>query len=127
PFTWYFVVFAVCCLGAYKWLSSQPKLPDTAYADIFPLLIHIAVFFVIVMLSISLLSVLVSFLFFLFKKNKNMITFKIDTKPMQNLRGEQKQTVQLDIHPILKPFLGFVKIRLKYDEQHYSKKFSLIE
>ena len=46
---------------------------------------------------------------------------------MQPAKGEQKQTVQLDIHPILKPFLGFVKIRLKYDEQHYSQKFSLIE
>jgi hypothetical protein len=65
PFTWYFVVFVVCCAAAYKWLSTQPKLPDTAYADIFPLLIHIAAFFVVVMLSISLLSVLISFLFFL--------------------------------------------------------------
>jgi hypothetical protein len=127
PFTWYFVVFVVCCLMAYKWLTKQPKLPDTAYADIFPLLIHIAVFFVVVMLSISLLSVLVSFLFFLYKKNKQAITFKIATKPLQHKNGEQKQTVQLDIHPILKPFLGFIKIRLKYDEEHYSKKFSLIE
>src|SRR5947208_917685 len=113
PFTWYFVVFAVCCIAGYKWLSTQPNLPDTAYADIFPLLIHIAVFFVLVMLSISLLSVLISFLFFLVKKNRGAITFKIATKALQTKRGEQKQAVQLDIHPILKPFLGFVKIRLK--------------
>jgi hypothetical protein len=127
PFTWYFVVFAVCCLAGYKWLSTQPKLPDTAYADILPLLIHIAVFFVVVILSISLLSVLISFLFFMVKKKRGAITFKIVTKPLQTKRGEQKQTVQLDIHPVLKPFLGFIKIRLKYDEEHFSKKFSLIE
>src|SRR5947209_393924 len=97
PFTWYFVVFAVCGLAGYRWLNKQPKLPDTAYADIFPLLIHIAVFFIIIILSISLLSVLVSFLFLLYKKNNGAISFKIGTKPLQTKRGEQKQTVQLEI------------------------------
>ncbi len=127
PFTWYFAVFATCCLLGYKWLSSRPKLPDTAYADIFPLLLSIAAFFICVILSVSLLSVLISFIFFLWKKRKNAINFSVATQPLHRTNGAQRQTIQLHIHPVIKPLLGFVKIRLQYDELHYSKKFSLVE
>lgn len=127
PFTWYFLLFAAACITGYKWLVVRPKLPDTAYADIFPLLLNVAMVFVLTILAFALLSVLIAFLYILYNKNKKGIAFSIDTQPLQNAKGLQKQTIKLKINPILKPFLGFVKIRLQYDEGRYSKKFSLVE
>src|SRR5579875_4157840 len=75
PFTWYFVVFALCCIAGYTWIKTFPKLPDSAYADIFPLLLHIAFWFLIIFLSVSLLSVVFSFLIFLIQKRKGRVQF----------------------------------------------------
>ncbi|MDQ2751763.1 MAG: DUF58 domain-containing protein [Bacteroidota bacterium] len=127
PFTWYFVVFALCCLGGYFWIRTFPKLPDTAYADIFPLLLHIAFLFLLIFLSLSFLSVVFSFLYFLIKKRRNQIQFLVETKATSNENLNGKQEVFVKMLPIIKPLLGFVKIRLQYDEQHVSKKFSLVE
>ncbi len=127
PFTWYFVVFVLCCVAGYSWIKTFPKLPDTAYADIFPLLLHIAFWFLIIFLSVSLLSVLFSFVFFLIKKRKGQTQFLVETKPTKTENKGGKQEVFVKILPIIKPLLGFVKIRLQYDEQHVSKKFSLVE
>lgn len=127
PFTWYFFLFAASCLLGKLWIDSFAKLPDTAYADIFPLLLSIAFWFLIVILSVSLLSVAVSFLFFLYKKKKNGIQFLVETKGQSAEKKQQRQEIYVKIHPVIKPFLGFVKIRLQYDEQHFSKKFSLVE
>ena len=127
PFTWYFVVFVLCCVAGYSWIKTFPKLPDTAYADIFPLLLHIAFWFLIIFLSVSLLSVLFSFVFFLIKKRKGKTQFLVETKPTKTENKGGKQEVFVKILPIIKPLLGFVKIRLQYDEQHVSKKFSLVE
>ena len=126
PFTWYCILFAAGSVLSYQWLKSEAYLPDTAYGDIFQLLLRIAIWFSAVILVFAFISVLVAFLFFRYKKRKPGIDFSIDTK-QQDGKKKQPQVIQLHIHPVLKPLLGFVKLRLLYDEDRYSEKFSLIE
>ncbi len=114
-------------MAGYSWIKTFPKLPDTAYADIFPLLLHIAFWFLIIFLSVSLLSVVFSFLYFSIKKRKGQTRFLVETKATNTENNRGKQEVFVKILPIIKPLLGFIKIRLQYDEQHVSKKFSLVE
>ncbi len=127
PFTWYFVVFAACCVAGYFWIDSFEKLPDTAYADIFPLLLNIAFWFLIVFLSVSFLSVVFAFVYFLNKKRKGLVQFQVETKGDSSENGKGRQEIYLKLNPVIKPLLGFIKIRLQYDEQHVSKKFSVVE
>lgn len=127
PFTWYFVVFAICCTAGFFWIKTFRKLPDTAYADIFPLLLNIAFWFLVTFLSISLISVLISYIYFIINKRKGHTQFSVQTKLTGENEAAEKQEIGVYLHPVLKPFLGFVKLRLRYDETHVSKKFSLIE
>jgi hypothetical protein len=127
PFTWYFVIFAACCCGGYFWIQTFRKLPDTAYADIFPLLLQVAFWFLISFLSLSLLSVLISFFHFIITKRKGITEFQIKTKLSAENEASEKQEIHVYLQPVLKPLLGFVKLRLQYDESRISKKFSLIE
>ena len=127
PFTWYFFLFVICCFLGYAWIGTFETLPDTAYADIFPLLLQIAFWFVTIILIIALVTVVISCIYFLIKKKKHGIQFLIETKGTSLHKRKQRQEIYLKIHPVLKPFLGFIKIRLQYDEEHFSNKFSLVE
>ena len=127
PFTWYFFLFAVCCLLGFAWIKTFEQLPDTAYADIFPLLLKVAFWFLVAILAVSLLTVVFSFVYFSIKKKKKLVQFAVETKGTDNGNRKGKQEIYLRIHPVIKPLLGFVKIRLQYDEQHFSNKFSLVE
>lgn len=127
PFTWYFAVFATCCALGFFWIKTFRKLPDTAYADIFPLLLNIAFYFLVTFLSISLLSVLISFFYFVIKKRNGLTQFRVQTRLNAENEAAEKTEIQVYLHPVIKPFLGFVKLRLQYDETGVSKKFSLVE
>ncbi|WP_207494099.1 DUF58 domain-containing protein [Aridibaculum aurantiacum] len=126
PFTIYFLVFAVASVLAWRWLHINPLQADTAFGNIFLLLLKVAMWFAIIMLTVALLSVVVSLVHFVYQKKKYGIQFKIDTD-LKESELHQKQTVRLHISPVLKPFFGFIKLRLQYDQNHFSKKFSLLE
>src|SRR6476660_1382110 len=89
PFTLYFILFAAGCWIAYTSLQQQPVIPDTSYSDIFPLLIRIAVLFAAVLVALAFITVIISYLFFIIKKNKG-IDFKIETQQSVTKRKERK-------------------------------------
>src|SRR4051794_31034340 len=126
PFTVYFVVFAVAATIGYKMLGSDEINADTSFADIFQLLLKVALGFTVAIVSIAFLPVLVSFIYFKYQQRKKTIHFDISTDVKES-ELNHKQTVRLLIRPVLKPFFGFIKLRLLYDQKHYSKKFSLLE
>jgi hypothetical protein len=126
PFTLYFFLFAIAGIIAWKVLHKNLQENETAFADIFSLLIRVVAFFSVILLGLALLSVLISLIFFLYKRKKTGTDFRLSTD-LKESELHQKQTVRLYIHPVLKPFFGFVKLRLQYDEQHFSNKFSLME
>src|SRR5687767_9785990 len=111
PITFYFLVFVVVATLAYKVLKGNLNENVTAFVDIFLLLLKVAVWFGAIVITLSFLSVLTSYLFFLWKERKG-VDFKLSTNAHQ---GElhQKQGVKIFIRPVLKPFFGFVKLRLQ--------------
>lgn len=125
PVTFYFVVFVVVATLAYKILKGNLNDNGTAFVDIFLLLLKVAVWFGAIVISLSFVSVLISYLFFLWKERKG-VEFRIATA-LHNAELHKKQPVKIFIRPVLKPFCGFIKLRLQYDDVHFSHKFSLIE
>lgn len=126
PFTLYFFLFVIAVSLAWKLLHKNPQEIDTSFNDIFTLLLKVALFFGVALLLLALLSVAVSLVYFIVKRKKTGIEFKIATD-LKQADLLQKQTVRLFLHPVLKPFFGFIKIRLQYDSTQFSKKFLLIE
>jgi hypothetical protein len=126
PITWYFTLFLVFGWLAFRWLLNQQQVPGSSFSDIFALLLLVAAACTGVLLAFALLSVIISFLFFLVKKRRQQITCKLDTVTEEvAAKGRQHQLIRLHIAPLLRPLLGFVKLRLMYDNHQYSEKFSL--
>ena len=126
PFTIYFIVFALAAFIGYKMLDNEQLNAFSSFADIFRLLLKVALGFTVAIISIAFIPVLISFLYFKYYQRKTGIRFDISTDAKES-ELNQKQTVRLLISPVLKPFFGFIKLRLLYDQKHYSKKFSLLE
>ncbi len=126
PFTAYFFIFILLFYFANTLIYSKEINKDSSYAVIFFLLLKVAAFFIISLISISLVIVVASWSHFIYWKNKNGISFKIEIKT-NNESNQEKQTVYIQLNPIFKPILGFIKIRLLYDKNHFSHKFSMLE
>ncbi|HKG68843.1 MAG TPA: DUF58 domain-containing protein [Segetibacter sp.] len=126
PFTIYFVVFAIAAIIGFKMLDNDQINAYSSFADIFRLLLRVALGFTVAIISIAFIPVLVSFIYYKYQQRKKGIRFDISTDVKES-ELNQKQTVRLLISPVLKPLFGFIKLRLLYDQKHYSKKFSLLE
>ncbi len=126
PFSWYFFAFVLMGWLVWNWLNKTEVVPDTAFGDIFSLLLKVALVFTVVAIGLALISVLLSWLMFIMHKRKNDVSFKVETGSAESSL-QNKQPVKIHLKPVLKPFLGFVKLRLQYDTHHYSDKFSLVE
>ena len=111
PFTVYFVAFAAAVFVFKNLLGNSEIKADSSFADIFSLLLKVTALFAGVILVVSFLFVLISWLHFLYWKKKTGILLQIETSTAEQKQAE-KQTVQIAAKPILKPLFGFLKIRL---------------
>jgi len=128
PFTYYFVLFAVALALANNWLASKELVPNSSFADIFKLLVKTGAWFLLIIIAIAFISVFISFIIFLVKKKKNSISFSIQTNAAGTVTNDNPvQKIHISLTPALKPLLGFIKLRLQYDDEQYSKKFILAE
>lgn len=125
PVTWYFLLFAAGSWLALLWLLQQQHMPDTSFSAIFSLLITVAAFCLGILLTFAFLTVLLSFIVFIVKKRRNKIECRVDTASPSG-KNQDKQLVHLHIAPVLRPILGYVRLRLIYDENHFSDKFSIV-
>ncbi len=126
PVTWYFVLFAIGITIGWQWLKGKEQTPDSPTAAIFELIVKVALWFSVALLVLAFVSVLVSFVYFWYKKRKQGVDFRINTQ-LTEKQLQQKQIIGIHISPILKPLMGFVKLRLQYDDVNLSPKFSLVE
>lgn len=120
PFTIYFVVFAIAAIIGFKMLDNDQINAYSSFANIFKLLLKVALGFTVAIILVAFIPVLISFVYFKYKQRKTGIRFDISTDVKES-ELHQKQTVRLLISPVLKPVFGFIKLRLLYDEKHYSK------
>lgn len=125
PVTIYFVLFSLVTLAGYSWLRQLTTVADSSYSDIFKLLLSLALFVGSCILCMGAFTVCFAYIFFKWKQNKTGISVKITTGS-PDTAGEKKQMISLHIHPILQPLMGYIRIRLNYDDEHYSEKFNLI-
>ncbi len=123
PFTLYFVLFLTGVFFGYRWLDKKANIADSAYKDIFLLLLTVALGFCVAIICFGFISVVLAFIFIKLKQKNNKVDFQIN-KSLNELSAT-KQSFTIIIHPVLKPLLGFIKIRLNYDNSLYSEKFSL--
>jgi hypothetical protein len=126
PVTYYFFLFAVALAIANVWLSSRELIPGNSFTDIFKLLVKTGLWFLVAIIGLALLSVFISFIIFTWKKKRNNIIFSVSTTGITETENPV-QKIHVTISPLLKPFLGFIKLRLQYDGKNYSDKFAIAE
>lgn len=123
PFTIYFLLFAVAVGAGYSWLKRSAAIPDSSYKDIFKLLLSLVLLIGSAILCLGVFSVCFAFVYFRWKQRRVGTTVRVATLPHKE---HGLQEVFLLIDPILRPLLGYIRIRLRYDTMHYSKKFDVI-
>ena len=125
PFRFQVVLLTLVLFVAYLWLKKTNLLPETSYTAILDLFITIAMAFVASIFAISLITSIVPWLIFLFNKKRKNVSIKVQTASKQNTFKE-KQQVGISIAPIIRPLFGYIRLRLSYDDENISPKFSLI-
>lgn len=123
PVTFYFCLFFIGSSLCYFLLRRQPRRPGTPFHDIFVLLLRIALYAGCLLFLFSILSVTVAWLYFIIKIKKREVKFHLTTKDFDT----PYQPIELSLHPILRPVLGFIKLRFVYDNGDSSDKIQLVE
>lgn len=124
PFTPYFILFVAAISLGYYWLQQNRFEPDTAFSDIFYLLLSVAGVFGSLILVLAFLSVVIPFAIFAAHRRKKAVVLQLMAAENNNGHNHQ-QTINLHLHPVFTPLLGFIKMRLYYDEGAFSPKFLL--
>ncbi|MDE1192736.1 MAG: DUF58 domain-containing protein [Arachidicoccus sp.] len=123
PVTLYFLLFFIGATFCYFWLKQVPKHPGTPFHDIFVLLLKITLYAAYTLLLFGFLSVLTALLFFIYKIKKRSVHFHIAAKDFDS----PYQPVEIVLYPILRPILGYIKLRFIYDDGNSSEKIQLVE
>lgn len=124
PFSMYLIVFAAVLVPGYLKLRALGQLPDSAYTHVFSLLLSVVLFFSVTIILFGFLTVTSAFLYFKWKQRRGEIELLLRTGP--NPQQEGKQLISLELHPVLLPLAGFIKIRVYYDGTNVSEKFTPI-
>lgn len=125
PFSIYLVIFSALTLTGYFLLNKAASMPDSSYKDVYTLLLSVSLAASVAILGFGLITTLISFLYFSIKKKQNEINFSIQHAALKDdvLRT---QKIKIHIKPILPTILGFLRIRIVYDKDKFSHKFSLV-
>ena len=125
PFRFFFLLLALALLAASFWLKKTRLLPETSYTAIIDLLIIVAMAFIAAIITISFITAIVPWLLFLFNKRAGKLSIKVKTAAKKNAFNE-KQQVAISIAPVHRPLFGYIRLRLRYDDENISPKFSLV-
>lgn len=126
PLTYYLILFCLGFLLLSQISSQYVQQLNANYASVFTLLMRTAYFFTIILIGLALLTAIFSFGLFSFRRRKNKIKAGIQVIDAPD-RENEMPLIEVSVSPLLKPLLGFIKIRMQYDNNHYSPKYTLIE
>lgn len=119
------VLLTVALFAAYYWLKKTRVLPDESYTAITELFITVAMAFIACIFVIGFFSSVLPWLYFLYTRKNGKIEIEIKTASKTNTVNE-KQQVSVHIYPVIRPVFGYIRLRLHYDNENISSKFSLI-
>lgn len=121
PFKINFILFITILAFGSRWLKSL-KTDTSSYIGLVLLMAKIVVIFAVFLVIISFCSTIFCWIYFLIKKDdrsQEAISIKLDKSSFEN--NVMKITTNLPF--TLKPILGFVKIKLMYDQQLLTEKY----
>jgi len=125
PFRLNFILFLVILLTSFRWLKSY-QTDTSSFSGLILLMTKIALIFSLFIVILSFLSSFISYLFFIVQKRKypsTTIELKMDLESYQNNLLQIKTKLPF----ALKPLLGFVKVRLIYDQSKLTEKYILAD
>lgn len=127
PFTINTLVCLLAAYFAYKILYSPFNSNEIAPFRPFIMLMGKLVFwFIIVLISASLISTIISWLYYLYISRRHDGSLNIDFTTQSKAGKNNKLFMNVILSGARRPLLGFVKGRLYYDDNEITEKFSLL-
>ncbi|MCD6065100.1 MAG: hypothetical protein K0R82_3011 [Flavipsychrobacter sp.] len=127
PFTFNTLLCIVAAFAAYKLLyQPAPKEDPAPFRPFIILMGKMAFWFVVVLVGVSILSTIASWLHYMWlKRHKN---YKLQVNFSTESKNGRKNKLYLNalLQGVQRPVLGFVKGRLFYDDHQLTDKFSLL-
>lgn len=128
PFTINTLLCAIAIYISFR-LLYQPLVTNddpTATRPFLILMGKIALWFVAALIILSILSTIVSWLYYLWIRRKNNISLQVNFTT-ESIQGKKnKLFLNALLEGVQRPLLGFVKGRLIYDDHNMTGKFSLL-
>lgn len=121
PFRIHLLLLVIAIVLAQQWLIRNNALPETSRTAIIKVFISVTFWFTLAVLVISFLSAFVPWVLFLLNVKNKRSMLKLKT-PGQDVTNHQN--ILIDISNIFKPLFGYIRLRLLYDGQHVSPKFT---
>ena len=122
PFRINLLLLVIALILAYRWLITNNAVPETAHTAITGLFITVTFWFASAILSISFFTAFIPWIFFLFSKRNNKSSLQVKTLNTKNIAS--KQLIEINISKIIKPVFGYIRVRLRYDKNNISPKFT---
>jgi len=130
PFTWNTVIAGIVFWASWSLLHRPEPEKDTPNDALDPFIRALGEFvlwFVLILVSLSVVSTLLTWLYFLLlhrrKESKLEVAFTIERPGPEQ---KKKLFIEVALPRVIRPMLGFVKGRLLYDTDHMTAKFGLL-
>lgn len=127
PFTVNILLYSIAAYFGYKILYQPLNKDEIAPFRPFIILMgKITFWFLIVLVGLSVISTVMSWLYFLWLRNKKQYKLQVSFK-IEHIEGHRKKMyLHTLIEGVFRPILGFVKARLYYDDNQLTDKFTLL-
>lgn len=129
PFTWHTVGVAIVSFILYKilYLRPNPKLEEPLpFLPLILLLAKVAAVFVLSIITFSILSALGCWLYFLWVKKHKGNPLQLKFTLQHTNHQPTTLLLEAELETAIRPFLGFIKSRLLYDDGQLSPVFKLL-
>ncbi len=123
PFRIHLVLLIIVLVWAAYWLQKNNALPETFRTAVISLFLTVTYWFALSVIVVSFLSAFIPWLFFLLNKKNKRSSLKIKMGEDEKALNKNQQ-VTISITNIIKPLFGYIRLRLLYDGQNISPKFS---
>jgi hypothetical protein len=113
----------VAMIFAWTWLKKNYLIPDSSFIAIASVFITVTLWFLGAIFLFAFLSAVIPWLTLLFTKKSQGITIEIKTSASENTID--KHPLLITIRPVFTPAFGNILLRLRYESNSLSEKFTL--
>lgn len=126
PVRLYLLFFAAAALLAWWWLQRQQPPEPSLAGSLLSLLVQAGLAAISILLGLALLTVLVPFALFAWQLRIRQVQVQLDNAELTEA-NQAGRRINMDISPLYRPLLGFLRFRFIYDDVKLSPKFQLIK